>query len=172
MTFIPLIKLKTQIVSIATPTNVKNNLNLLTFLTTSKPIIETKGSNTKLPIHQIEFPNPKSPAINMAIAAGLKMCFLSNARKYFEDIATAVTIAVIIKSDWEAIGAKTRNRIKAVMYHDSTLVSDLKILVNNIVQIYPVTRIVVKVIRNWNPVKGKIPRKPKIIAIIASADNP
>ncbi len=107
----------------ATPARViiektKSWSNLCTFRTTSKPPISTKGSSESVPpTHQLAYVPNTMPVTATASATGLKICFLSMVRIYFEAIATMLASTKIpapIKSLNET-GFKISTKINAVI---------------------------------------------------------
>ena len=106
--------------------NEKNKENLWVFRSISRPIISTGVSMTGVLTHQTAMPLPKSPVIKIENAAGLNICFFLIAKIYLE--AMAITGMRINKGRSEklATGVKMKNKMKAVILADSTLVWTLK----------------------------------------------
>ena len=96
-------------------------MNLRTFLTIIKPKIKTNGKRAGLPIHHIETVAGLKLSIKALIAAGLKIWFLFIANRYFEAIAIIPARIGTYISAVDEDGINKKNKIKAVICHDSGL---------------------------------------------------
>ena len=100
--------------------NAKNKSKRRIFFTTKSPTIKAVGNMTELPIHHEAPDRPKRKTAPAPNAAGLKICFLIGAKRYFEAIAITpakISAHAIVRFSGGGIIKKSMN---AVMYTDST----------------------------------------------------
>ena len=79
-----------------------------------------------MPTHQLAGSPSANAVITTAIAAGLKMCLLWSANRYFEAIASTAAQPSSCKPSSDPAGSRINARISAVMKDDSTLVGTSK----------------------------------------------